>query len=159
MPLFSEKNLDFIADQLSKHDICILNDAVPEATVASLYDEARSCYSEFKAAGVGRGGSHQVDQNIRGDQILWMSDRSEMQRWWLENMDILMNGLNRRLFLGLFSHEAHYAQYKPGAFYEKHVDAFKGRSNRILSMVTYLNPDWQRDWGCLLYTSPSPRDS
>jgi hypothetical protein len=21
------------------------------------------------------------------------------------------------------------------------------------------NPDWQRDWSCLLYTSPSPRDS
>ena len=21
------------------------------------------------------------------------------------------------------------------------------------------NPDWQRDWSCLLYTSPSPRDA
>ena len=39
------------------------------------------------------------------------------------------------------------SHYAPGAFYERHVDAFKGQSNRILSTVTYLNPSWQSEWG------------
>ena len=29
-----------------------------------------------------------------------------------------------------------------GAFYKKHLDAFKGTNSRILSTVLYLNPGW-----------------
>jgi len=55
--------------------------------------------------------------------------------------------LNRRLFLGLFSFESHLAEYHPGDFYRTHLDAFRGESNRRLSRVTYLNPDWQPGQG------------
>jgi len=58
------------------------------------------------------------------------------------------------LFLGLFSFESHFAHYPPGAFYKTHLDAFKGESNRILSVVTYLNSGWLPDDGgeMVLYT-------
>ena len=57
--------------------------------------------------------------------------------------------------LGLYSFESHFAVYQPGAFYKRHLDAFKGQANRVLSLVTYLNPDWQEaDGGQLvIYTS------
>ena len=38
--------------------------------------------------------------------------------------------------------ESHFAHYAPGHFYKRHIDAFKGDANRVLSLVTYLNPDW-----------------
>jgi len=47
--------------------------------------------------------------------------------------------LNRTFFMGLFDYECHYAKYTHGDFYKKHVDAFKGRSNRVFTSVLYLN--------------------
>lgn len=58
---------------------------------------------------------------------------------WAENLRI---DLNRTLYLGLDSFESQFAHYPPGAFYRKHVDAFKGSSNRVVSLILYLNPDW-----------------
>jgi len=55
--------------------------------------------------------------------------------------------MNQRLFLGLFDYESHYAHYPSGAFYKRHVDAFKGQSNRVLTTVMYLNPFWQTQDG------------
>ena len=66
-------------------------------------------------------------------------------------MENLRIEINRRLFLGLFDYESHYAHYGPGDFYKRHVDAFKGSSNRLLSSVVYLNADWtEADQGELL---------
>src|SRR5690606_33675317 len=42
----------------------------------------------------------------------------------------------------LFSFESHFAHYGTGDFYKKHLDAFKGETNRVLSLVYYLNPGW-----------------
>jgi SM-20-related protein len=69
---------------------------------------------------------------------------------WVEQLRVY---LNRRLFLGLFSYEGHFAHYEPGAFYKRHVDAFRGESNRVLTTVFYLNWGWQAEDGgeLLLY--------
>ena len=58
-------------------------------------------------------------------------------------MEQLRRYLNRELFLGLFEYECHYAYYDVGAFYAKHLDAFKHNPNRIVSTVLYLNPNWK----------------
>ena len=52
------------------------------------------------------------------------------------------------MFIGLFDYEIHFAHYPVGAFYKKHLDAFRcnrqqGQSNRVLSTVLYLNHAWQ----------------
>jgi len=69
-------------------------------------------------------------------------------------MEYFREGMNLRLFLGLFDYECHYAYYDAGAFYKKHVDAFRGSNTRILSTVLYLNPDWTPDDGgeLVMYT-------
>ena len=54
---------------------------------------------------------------------------------------------SRRLFLGLFSFESHFSHYQSGDFYRKHLDAFKGEANRVLSLVTYLNRGWEPNQG------------
>ncbi|WP_370298268.1 2OG-Fe(II) oxygenase, partial [Pontibacterium sp.] len=47
-----------------------------------------------------------------------------------------------------------------GAFYKRHVDAFRGEANRVLTMVVYLNPDWTADDGgeLVLYTSDTDQE-
>lgn len=62
--------------------------------------------------------------------------------------------LNRRLFLGLFSFESHYAHYCSGDFYKRHYDAFKGETSRKVSVIVYLNRQWlARDGGELVLYS------
>ena len=62
-------------------------------------------------------------------------------------MEQLRVEFNRSLFMGLFDYECHLAHYPNGAFYKKHLDAFKGRSNRVLTTVFYLNPEWREEDG------------
>ena len=58
--------------------------------------------------------------------------------------------MNRRLFLGIDEVEAHYAAYPVGAFYARHRDRFRDSDARVVSVVTYLNPDWSdKDGGAL----------
>ena len=80
---------------------------------------------------------------VRNDRILWLSAEQAIENTYLKLMDELRTELNRQLFLGLFDYECHFAHYPKGAFYKKHLDAFKGRSNRRLTTVMYLNEDWQ----------------
>lgn len=98
-------------------------------------------------AGVGRGTDHHRRQDIRGDAIHWLDRESQAQRVYLASMAELQQSLNQALFLGLFEYEAHFAHYPPGAFYQRHLDSFRGRANRVVSTVGYLNPDWPADGG------------
>ncbi|MFB9146537.1 2OG-Fe(II) oxygenase [Halomonas alkalicola] len=112
----------------------------------------------LEAAGIGRGQELQLRRDIRGDAIHWLDRESLAQRRYLEAMGEVQQALNRALFLGLFEYEAHFAHYPPGAFYRRHLDSFRGRANRVVSTVGYLNPDWPEDGGgeMVLYAPDEP---
>lgn len=101
-----------------------------------------------------------LETAIRNDCIVWMDDSTQAGIAWTAWITELRNYLNAHLFLGLFSFESHYALYKPGSFYKRHQDAFHGDSNRILSLIVYLNHDWREcDAGDLvLFTGKSPAE-
>ena len=103
--------------------------------------------ARFTAAGVGRENDHTLNSFVRTDAICWITGESSVGRAWLAWAEALREFLNRELLLGLFSFESHFAHYRPGDFYRKHVDAFRGEANRVLSVVAYLNPGWQGDNG------------
>ena len=65
----------------------------------------------------------------------------------LRALDALRRALNRGLQLGLLDLEAHYAIYAPGAAYARHRDRFRDDDARAVSIVLYLNADWQSDDG------------
>lgn len=119
--------------------------ALCEALLAEVeqYDEE----GELQRAGIGRGDAHQLNKAVRRDQIKWLDGSTEAQVAYLKQMAELQYQLNRGLFLGLFEYECHFALYKPGDFYKKHLDSFRGRANRMVTSVLYLNPGWQPDWG------------
>lgn len=97
---------------------------------------------QWRQAGIGRRQDHHTNDLIRRDATCWLSGHSDVQQRYQAATEALRVELNRRLLLGLFDYECHYARYDAGAYYRKHLDAFRGRSNRVLTTVAYLNPDW-----------------
>ena len=144
-----------IANDLYQTGYSIQTNALPAELARQLASEAcQMPLSSFKKAGVGRGQQHTVDTTIRSDAICWMTGDTAASKGWLAWAGSLQEFLNKRLLLGLFSFESHFAHYAPGDFYKKHQDAFKGEANRVLSLVAYLNPDWaQEDGGELVLTT------
>ncbi len=98
---------------------------------------------QLNPAGVGRDTSFQLNQSIRRDTTLWLDGGTLAQRQLLDAMEQLRLFINQTLFMGLFDFEGHFAVYPPNGFYQKHLDSFRGQSNRMLSVVMYLNREWQ----------------
>lgn len=114
----------------------------------------------MERAGVGRGVHFTRDRSVRRDRIAWLQGDTSRQQQLFDFFEVLRVGLNRTLFLGLRRFEAHYASYHPGDFYRRHVDSFRGRASRIVSLVLYLNDDWKPgDGGELqIFSREGPED-
>lgn len=118
-------------------------------------------HDALEEAGIGRGHQHHLRKDVRGDAIHWLDRESEAQRYYLNAMGELQQSLNQALFLGLFEYEAHFAHYPSGAFYQRHLDSFRGRANRVISTVGYLNPGWPADGGgeMVIYHPDAPEQA
>ncbi|MCU5783990.1 hypothetical protein MA04_03290 [Alcanivorax balearicus MACL04] len=130
----------------------------PTPLIRALRREAllRDARGEFQEAGIGRREDHQHDQRVRRDRTCWLNGSTLAQCRLQEELEQLRLAVNRELFLGLFDLEAHFAIYDPGAFYRRHLDAFRGNSGRVLSVVLYLNQNWNSDLGGRLRLWPKP---
>jgi len=137
-----------IADALRDTGYAVCPGALPSQLATVLQRQLAVMHRrQFAPAGVGREDEYAVNYLIRTDEICWISGDSEAGTAWLAWAERLRCDLNRRLLLGLFSFESHFSHYAPGDFYRKHSDAFRGEANRVLSVVAYLNNDWQPDDG------------
>ncbi len=136
-----------IAEAIESNGYCILPVGMPEEVVLPLARQAEQAAAAFTTAKVGRGESATKNKFVRRDKIAWIDGDTEAERRWMAWTERLRIYLNRRLMLGLFSYESHFAHYQCGDFYRKHYDAFKGESNRILSTVLYLNSGWTSEDG------------
>lgn len=156
----SDQLFDRIADALVEVGYIILPQALPVLLVDQLVARLHALDDEdFKRAGIGRQDDFQIDTSVRRDRIRWLQQEHAAEVAFLKWMDELRLALNRRLFMGLMDYECHFASYGIGAFYKKHLDAFKrpapllqaplqisplqAQPSRVLSTVLYLNPDWQ----------------
>ncbi|MFL0800128.1 MAG: 2OG-Fe(II) oxygenase [Agarilytica sp.] len=155
MSSFDSQLFSGIAEKVYSQGYCVIENALPNELAISLLERVKNLEpNSFKDAGVGRKNEYAKHEDIRQDQIFWIDGICETEKSWLEWTSLLQQAINQQLFLGLFSYESHFAHYKKGEFYKKHVDAFRGQSNRKLSTVTYLNPEWDSgDGGELLIYS------
>tara|TARA_R110002049_G_scaffold275438_8_gene453529 strand:- start:978 stop:1925 length:948 start_codon:yes stop_codon:yes gene_type:complete len=159
-PLVVDDIYDQIADALADKGYYIAPALLPEAMSASLYQRVTQLNTEdFHTAGIGRKQAFQMNQQIRSDETRWLTVDNGIDASYLDWMSTLRTELNQRLYMGLFKYEAHYAHYAPGAYYQRHVDAFKGESNRVLTTLLYLNKNWQTaDGGELLIYHPETEE-
>jgi SM-20-related protein len=138
---------------LSATGISIQEQFASHAEVSALLEcvRVRESRGEFAPARIGRQGAQRRNYDIRGDFTCWLSKPLlPPERLLLQRMNELRLQLNRAAFLGLFATELHYARYSPGAAYSRHVDQPQGSTQRKLSVVLYLNPEWQSADGGVL---------
>ncbi len=153
---FDDGSLDAIADALNERGYAVCTHALPSPLLTDIERRLRSLAADsWTDAGTGRDENHRAEAGFRTDQTVWLSDEDAVESSYLAAMDRLRLGLNQRLFLGLFEYESHFAHYRVGGYYQRHLDALVGRSNRVLSAVLYLNTKWRPiDGGALLlYTA------
>jgi SM-20-related protein len=143
-------------EALSKNGYIVLPNFIDTDLTSQLYDHVTSLpETAFHSAKIGRQQSVQQLGTVRNDKTAWLSNIHSVEQAYLATMDGLKMQLNRQLFLGLRDFEAHFAHYPPGHFYQRHVDAFRGQSNRVVSSVFYLNPKWsEQDQGQLVLYKP-----
>jgi len=141
--------IDQMIDALVEVGYYVWPNAIDEALCIDLLKEVELYQSaqDLIQAGIGRGGEHQLNQTIRRDKIRWLDGSTPAQVLYLQQMAQLQFEINRALFMGLFEYEAHFALYDVGDFYKKHSDSFRGKANRMVTTVAYLNPDWQPEYG------------
>lgn len=156
----TESGYDLIADKLAEQGYCILPQLLPAELNQALHRRVTHLDSdEFQPAGIGRERDFQLNTTVRRDETRWLNPVNATDAAYIDAMAEFRLAINRRLFMGLFDYESHYAHYAPGAFYKKHMDAFKGQSNRVLTTVLYLNPEWRAEnGGQLLIYAPNSND-
>ena len=111
---------------------------------------------QFRVAGIGNQ-QVSVEKAIRGDEILWIDEATATpeERGFLQRIGELVQYVNQTCYLGLRDYEFHYALYPTGTFYKRHLDRFRSDSRRKLSVICYLNADWQEtDGGQLVLYLP-----
>ena len=103
---------------------------------------------QFRVAGIGNQ-QVSVEKAIRGDEILWIDEATAMpeERGFLQRIGEFVQYVNQTCYLGLRDYEFHYALYPTGTFYKRHLDRFRSDSRRKLSVICYLNADWQETDG------------
>lgn len=136
-----------LMDEIEKHGWAAMPGCVAISDSLRLKDECEVAWEngDFHYAGVGRGSGREVRKEIRQDQVMWLDPESlaiEKQSY-LATLEALRLAMNQRFFLGLFDFEGHFAIYPEGAFYKPHLDRHSGTSDRIVTVILYLNPDWQ----------------
>jgi SM-20-related protein len=133
-------------DQLADNDFVYVDNFLPD----DLYHQVQRYFKlllneqEFTKAGIGSSEKRQVKASVRGDFIYWLDQHQDEQLSPLFSLfDEVMYNLRQYLLLGLSDYEFHFALYPPQTRYEKHVVQFHGKKNRVISMLIYLNENWE----------------
>lgn len=143
---------DAIANDLARQGWSVVTNFFAPALLESLLARLDTLEAQdaLTLSGIGRGGDNTADTSIRRDKTRWLERHDAAETAYLQEMESLRQALNLRLMLGVFLFESHFSRYHSGAFYKRHLDSFRGKRNRIISTVTYLNNNWNVADGGLL---------
>ena len=155
-PLLYQK----ITHDLELHGYSIQPSALPEPLTKALTSHLCSVDKEqFRPAEIGRTTNSIRNEFVRRNKVFWIEKDQPAAKDWLAWLDGLRQHLNRHLFLGLSSTESQFTLYEKGGFYKRHRDTFKGKRNRVISLVTYLNESWLPEYGGELVLHPISQPS
>ncbi len=135
-------------DELSEKDYIVIDGFLGPDLLAEIRTAFETNQSSFTKAGIGASQDHMIRHDIRGDYTYWLDRKrdTELGGFWTL-IDETVHVFNRYCYLSLSGCEFHFAAYPPGARYEKHLDQFDSRTNRMITLVIYLNEGWQKGDG------------
>lgn len=135
-------------DALSLNDYVIIDNFLDKQRLEKIQSFFYSHLEDFKKAGIGALKDHVIREDIRGDFTYWLDRKRDADLYEIWSLiEETMFIYNRYCFLGLSGFEFHLAHYPKGGYYDKHLDQFNARNNRTISMIIYLNKNWQKGDG------------
>ena len=144
-------HFEIIADRLAENGFAVIDQFLTDKEVYNILDLDifKEGIDHFKKAGTGKNHVLQVNETIRGDYIHWLDKNTVPAplKVYFNQLEELRIFLNQSLFLSLKDHEVHMTIYPAGSFYKRHLDQFKKDDHRKLSVICYLNNDWNESFG------------
>ncbi|HAB35466.1 MAG TPA: 2OG-Fe(II) oxygenase, partial [Cryomorphaceae bacterium] len=142
--MHSEQDWEAWADALADREYVVIDGYLPDELLALLEHFFQQHQDALQQAKVGALDERQEALSVRSDLTYWL-DRERDKGLsplfaWIEES---LQRWNRLLYLSLSGYEFHLAYYPTGGHYRKHLDQFRGRNNRLISCVLYLNENWK----------------
>ena len=136
------------ASALAVDGWCMLSHVFDETQTRALAQECAAMHDARQLLPARTGGDRATSA-LRGDSTHWFASgtMTAPQQMFTERMDELRQVLGRELMLSLVDCESHYAVYRPGARYARHLDRLRGNDTRVISAVCYLNDNWLETQG------------
>lgn len=163
-----------ITQALISQDFVVIENFLSPDRTKDLRHKAQQLFEQklFLPAEIGAATTQHLDQNVRGDHILWLEpktlpalqDRDPLKEIF-QQLHELQTSLNQDLLMNINQLEMHFARYpsnSPG--YHCHLDQMPAtstfnRGERLLSFVIYLNSQWQiGDGGEFCVHSPDNKE-
>jgi SM-20-related protein len=150
MKIHTEQQWINWVDVLANEDLVIIDEFLSDDyfqklrtfLLKRLHDDA------FDKAGIGSLNDYKIERSVRGDFVFWLDKaRDSGISGVFDLLESVKSILNRLCFLSLSGYEFHLAHYPAGAFYKRHLDQFKERQNRMITLIIYLNEHWQKGDG------------
>ncbi len=145
---FNAQDLTWI-DKLADNDFIVIDHFLTDSELDQLQVIFTNLIegNDLVKAGIGSF-DRQVINEVRGDFIHWIDEKVDRRLdFFFDRTNEMVELLNRYCYLGIKSHEFHFALYPAGSYYEKHLDQFQEQKNRMISVVFYLNQNWQNGDG------------
>lgn len=146
-----QNKIENILNDLEQQGWSVQEDFFSKELIQQLKETLTSFHQQgiLKQAGIGRKNDFHIEQSIRSDEISWFDENNlnKSQEKFLNITKQLQDEINQRFYLGLFELEVHFALYSPNAFYKRHLDQHKNQDTRVITLITYLNENWNEDDG------------
>lgn len=152
---------DAISSALEDCGWFVQTEAFSPNLVTQLCRQAQNFHQGRKFREAGIVGESQIRHDIRRDEITWLTEAHEIPEFG-PFLKMLCEALNQAFFLNLQEFEGHFAHYPPQAFYRGHYDQPRSSSlfspgTRVISVILYLNSEWQEKDGGELVIWEGPR--
>ena len=142
-PIEEAKHVSRWIDELAEQDYAIIDNFFEDDTLKLINTFFKGKELDFQPAKVGQASIEKRVPEIRTDLTYWLDRaRDESLLPFFVKVESVMEELKYGLFLSLQGYEFHFALYPSSGFYRPHLDQFDARSNRMISMIIYLNQDW-----------------
>lgn len=146
-------------ERLGSAGFFVIDDFLGAEAARAIRAEALALAHEgrLRPAGLSRGEGLRFERAARGDEIAWLdpAEATPSLRGLLETLERLRDEIKQSAYLGLRRYEVQVARYENGAGYVRHLDAFAGGPNRMLTAVYYLNDGWVPEHGGALRVFPA----
>ncbi|MFL9860315.1 2OG-Fe(II) oxygenase [Paraburkholderia madseniana] len=135
---------DIATTALASNGWCVVPNFLSRTQTQALSTECMDMH-DAQLLTPARIGADRAATLLRGDSTRWFQPEalSTRQQAFADRIEALRIALNRDLFLGLVDSESHYAVYRPGAGYARHLDCLRNNDSRVISAVFYLNEGWR----------------